>query len=460
MPYKYIGASQTEKITNGGFDADTDWTKLLGATIAAGVASVTTASDTFLYEDNIVGGNDGKMYRITFTVSNYSSGNVRFIMGGEVVGTQRSANGTYTQEVLNVGTSTRLSIQGVSSFTGDIDDVSVTQIGCVLQLEQDGITETTWYDNSGNGLDGTVSGALPTNAPTGIYTTDAAGPAILNEAATSTNPTLVPNKAETDTGYGWAAADTPTVVVGGAEVMRWDAVGNVGIGVTPEAWQAAYTVLQIGGTSALMVTTTAQAGAQVELMQNAYYDGAWKYIVADEASDYHQIGGEHIFRYAAAGGAPDAALTWSTALTIENDGNALFGKTIEVDPTPASDHTSSGIIATLTLGETVTFGQSVYQKSDGKLWLTDADAAATMPCVGLMVESTGAADESKQVLFHGFIRDDTWDWTVGGLIYIDVAAGTLTQTAPSGAGDQVQVVGFAYSADIIFFNPNYVLVEI
>ena len=56
---------------------------------------------------------------------------------------------------------------------------------------------------------------------------NAAGPAILNEAATATNPTLIPNKAEVDTGYGWAAADTLTAVTGGTERMRIDANGYV-----------------------------------------------------------------------------------------------------------------------------------------------------------------------------------------------------------------------------------------
>jgi len=37
------------------------------------------------------------------------------------------------------------------------------RIGAVLQLEEDGITDSTWYDRSGNGNDGTVYGAIPTN---------------------------------------------------------------------------------------------------------------------------------------------------------------------------------------------------------------------------------------------------------------------------------------------------------
>nr|MDA3821237.1 hypothetical protein [Bacteroidales bacterium] len=46
------------------------------------------------------------------------------------------------------------------------DNVSITQIGCVLDLNKDGVGHNTWVDNSGNGLHGAVSGALPTNLPT------------------------------------------------------------------------------------------------------------------------------------------------------------------------------------------------------------------------------------------------------------------------------------------------------
>ena len=42
---------------------------------------------------------------------------------------------------------------------------SLRHIGCVLQLEPDGIGHTQWLDNSGNELHGVVSGALATNLP-------------------------------------------------------------------------------------------------------------------------------------------------------------------------------------------------------------------------------------------------------------------------------------------------------
>ena len=52
--------------------------------------------------------------------------------------------------------------------------------------------------------------------------TDAAGPEVLNEAATATNPTVVPNKADPDTGIAWSAANTGALVAGGVTALTWD----------------------------------------------------------------------------------------------------------------------------------------------------------------------------------------------------------------------------------------------
>ncbi len=49
-----------------------------------------------------------------------------------------------------------------------------------------------------------------------IETTNAAGPTLQNEAATTTNPTLIPNRVEEDTGIGWAS-DTLHIVLGGVD---------------------------------------------------------------------------------------------------------------------------------------------------------------------------------------------------------------------------------------------------
>jgi hypothetical protein len=63
---------------------------------------------------------------------------------------------------------------------------------------------------------------------------------------------------------------------------------------------------------------------------------------------------------------------------------------------------------------------------------------------------------SGTFLERGYVRNDDWNWTVGGgsgIIYVSTTSGSLTQTAPAGAGDVVQPVGIAISSDVIYFNP-------
>lgn len=61
----------------------------------------------------------------------------------------------------------------------------------------------------------------------GIFSDDAAGAAFLDEAATSINPSLVPNRADLDTGIGWTAADQLSLIAGGAQIVNLTEVAGV-----------------------------------------------------------------------------------------------------------------------------------------------------------------------------------------------------------------------------------------
>ncbi len=56
-----------------------------------------------------------------------------------------------------------------------------------------------------------------------------AGPAMLNEAASATNPTLVPDRSDSDTGLGQNAAGEPSLIGNGVELARGVAAGSGGL---------------------------------------------------------------------------------------------------------------------------------------------------------------------------------------------------------------------------------------
>jgi len=66
-----------------------------------------------------------------------------------------------------------------------------------------------------------------------ITATNAAGPTVLNEAATATNPTFAPNKADPDTGVGWGTTNELSLITAGTEGMRIDANGAVTMPLQP-----------------------------------------------------------------------------------------------------------------------------------------------------------------------------------------------------------------------------------
>jgi len=105
----------------------------------------------------------------------------------------------------------------------------------------------------------------------------------------------------------------------------------------------------------------------------------------------------------------------------------------------------------------VGFGAALYQKSDGEYAEADADAAATMPCTRLALE-TGTG--SKKVLLPGgYIRNDAWAWTTkGAWLFVSVTQGALSESLP-GSGKYAQAVAEIKTADIIFFNPSSMQVK-
>jgi len=132
---------------------------------------------------------------------------------------------------------------------------------------------------------------------------------------------------------------------------------------------------------------------------------------------------------------------------------------IDISVSLSSDHTYSGIMDYQIVGESVVFGNLLYFNWTDKEWKkTDADLAANMPGLRIALESKIDGQFCK-MLVMGYIRDDAWDFT-GAMVYTSATAGGVTSTAPSTTGQQLQRVGVAKSADILFFDPSIDVGEI
>jgi len=90
--------------------------------------------------------------------------------------------------------------------------------------------------------------------------------------------------------------------------MLLDSSGNLGLGVTPSAWNS-------GGNFQLASGKNISAGNGIGLYANGYFDGAWKYINSVGAAGYVQSANEHIW-YTAPSGTAGNTITFYSALTL------------------------------------------------------------------------------------------------------------------------------------------------
>lgn len=127
----------------------------------------------------------------------------------------------------------------------------------------------------------------------------------------------------------------------------------------------------------------------------------------------------------------------------------------------ASDLTYSGEIDSQPVGESVVFGDLLYFNWADKEWKkAKADAYATTPAERIALESK-ADGEICLMLAKGYIRCvSAFDFGASRIFLNDDTAGTCDDTAPAESGDQIQIVGTAKSADILFFNPSIDVGEI
>mgnify|MGYP001327320960 CR=1 FL=1 len=146
----------------------------------------------------------------------------------------------------------------------------------------------------------------------------------------------------------------------------------------------------------------------------------------------------------------------STTVTMADAGVHVW------DVSPAANNGFSGDQESVTAGATVALRDVLYEGADGKWYLADADASATMPAMRMAVGS-GVDGGAVNTITRGVVRNDSWTWTIGMPIYVSTTGttgNTLTQTAPSGELDVIQIVGYAISSTTMYFAPSPITVEV
>ena len=162
-----------------------------------------------------------------------------------------------------------------------------------------------------------------------VYSADTSGVLQLQTNGGTTALTLDTSQNATFAGKVASASSLQLATNGTTTAITVDTLQNVGVGVTPSAWQSGFKAIQLSGLASWNVDGST-AGSGTYFANNVYRDPTntrWQYLVTgDNATQYVQASGQHIWRTAASGTAGNA-ITFNQAMTLDTSGNLNVGTT-------------------------------------------------------------------------------------------------------------------------------------
>ncbi len=126
-----------------------------------------------------------------------------------------------------------------------------------------------------------------------------------------------------------------------------------------------------------------------------------------------------------------------------------------------ADQRYSGVTEAGTAGATLAFGDlCTFFTTDSQWYLADANTAAgssgdSRMKIGICVQAS-TDNNATTMLLYGKVRADSAfpTFTIGTPVYISETAGDVTSTQPTTADVVIKVVGYANTADELFFCPS------
>jgi hypothetical protein len=179
--------STAELIGDPGMNTPAKWFAAAGSAITAGVGRWTAAVGntrlSLLPDAASPLTVQGKRYRAAYTVSGWVAGTVALRQNTNVVipgAVNAGANGTYTVEwvaLANAGTTTSMEWRAQTTATMDVDNLTMNQSGCLVDLDFGMVLGAQVLDWSGR-YPGALTGTYEVVRPSGSAITTGGGPGV------------------------------------------------------------------------------------------------------------------------------------------------------------------------------------------------------------------------------------------------------------------------------------------
>jgi len=206
------------------------------------------------------------------------------------------------------------------SLTGTVALEALTASGAVTL--SGGTANGVAYLNGSKAL--TTGSALTFDGTNFASTGSLTGSTLKSTRASSAQPEVV----LTQTGVAsWSIYNPPSSTdlrfYNGSDLLTLTSSGNLGLGVTPSAWNAGVRMIEFTGAAIGSNNTP----SQLYLLSNAILDsGGWKYKASNAAARQEIVNGAFTWSTAPSGTAGNA-ISFTQAMTLDASGNLLVGTT-------------------------------------------------------------------------------------------------------------------------------------
>jgi len=244
-----------------------------------------------------------------------------------------------------------------------------------------------------------------------------------------------------------AAGRTTLLTLDGGENRSYF-LGSVGIGLTTTPLNTLHVAGSVRATSGVYFNSTSTIGFKIEndFTNNELdiYGGSLVAAITINNAGLLKFGNYGI------GGSGTAKYV----LGLDGSSNVVKAtsfNTLVDDQLPTTDAAASGTIVNWSVSESTTAGLLYVVKTNGGWTTADADFEARSTYMLAIALST---DADEGMLLQGFFYKSSHGFTIGAPLYISNTAGAFSNSRPTGTNDYVRIIGYATSANYIYFDPD------